>query len=71
MHNREIISFNLSRNPNFNQTREMLEKAFEKYDRLEGLIFHSDQGWQYQMSYYHQESNGEELSSRCLEEAIA
>jgi transposase InsO family protein len=55
MHNREIVSFNLSRNPNFNQTREMLEKAFEKYDRLEGLIFHSDQGWQYQMSYYHQE----------------
>ena len=30
----------------------MLDKAFEKYNDLEGLIFHSDQGWQYQMNKY-------------------
>ena len=30
----------------------MLDKAFEKYEKLDGLIFHSDQGWQYQMSYF-------------------
>jgi len=52
MHNREIISYSISRNPSFNQTQEMLDKAFEQYDNLEGLIFHSDQGWQYQMSGY-------------------
>ena len=30
----------------------MLNKAFERYPHLEGLIFHSDQGWQYQHDYY-------------------
>ena len=52
MHNREIISYSISRNPSFNQTQEMLNRAFAKYNNLDGLIFHSDQGWQYQMSYY-------------------
>ena len=52
MHNREIISYSISRNPSFNQTQEMLEKAFEQYNNLDGLIFHSDQGWQYQMNQY-------------------
>ena len=52
MHNREIISYSISRNPSFNQTQEMLDKAFKQYDNLEGLIFHSDQGWQYQMNQY-------------------
>ncbi len=31
----------------------MLYKVFEKYDNLEGLLFQSDQGWQYQMPAYH------------------
>ena len=30
----------------------MLEIAFNKYHNLDGLIFHSDQGWQYQMEPY-------------------
>lgn len=30
----------------------MLDKAFEKFPSVEGLIFHSDQGWQYQHTYY-------------------
>ena len=55
MHNREIVAFNISRSPNFNQTIDMLREAFDKYEHLEGLIFHSDQGWQYQMKIYHQE----------------
>ena len=55
MHNREIISYSISKSPNFNQIKIMLDKAFEKYENLEGLIFHSDQGWQYQMPYYQKE----------------
>ena len=31
----------------------MLKQAFDKYDNLRDLIFHSDQGWQYQMQQYH------------------
>lgn len=52
IHNREIVSHNISTSPNFNQTLNMLDKAFKKYPHLEGLIFHSDQGWQYQMRNY-------------------
>lgn len=48
----EIISWNLSRNPNIEQTFDMLNKAFKKHTDLNGLIFHSDQGWQYQHCEY-------------------
>ena len=53
MHNREIISYSISTRPNYEQITDMLNKAFEKYDDLSGLVFHSDQGWQYQMRNYH------------------
>ena len=47
-----IISYDISLHPDFNQTKRMIDKAFNQYDNLEGLIFHSDQGWQYQMKQY-------------------
>ena len=47
MYNGEIISYNISSSPNMNQVFDMLDKAFEKFDNLDGLILHSDQGWQY------------------------
>ena len=53
MHNREIVSYSISKNPNYMQITDMLNKAFKKYDDLSDLIFHSDQGWQYQMYQYH------------------
>ena len=53
IHNREIVSYNISRSPSFVQTIDMLNKAFNKYADLNNLIFHSDQGWQYQMAQYH------------------
>ena len=31
----------------------MLNKAFDKYKNLKGLLFCSNQGWQYQMRQYH------------------
>ncbi len=52
MYNNEIISYNLSLHPNFEQVEYMLSKALKINDNLEGLIFHSDQGWQYQNSRY-------------------
>lgn len=54
MHNREIVSYNISTRPNFEQITDMLDKAFNQFENLSGLIFHSDQGWQYQMHYYQQ-----------------
>ncbi len=48
-----IVSYNISTSPNFEQIKDMLTKAFESNPILNGLIFHSDQGWQYQMKSYH------------------
>lgn len=46
LHNREIVAYDISKSPNFEQTINMLDRAFEQYEDLEGLILHSDQGWQ-------------------------
>lgn len=52
--NGEVISFNLSRHPVFQQVIDMLDKAFENIPDNTNLILHSDQGWQYQMKQYQQ-----------------
>ncbi len=48
LYNGEVISYNLSTTPNLIQIYDMLDKAFERNTHLDGLILHSDQGWQYQ-----------------------
>lgn len=55
MHNREIVAYVISKSANLDQTMNMLKKAFKRFSNLEGLIFHSDQGWQYHMSSYQRE----------------
>lgn len=52
MYHSEIISYSISRSPNFRMVSEMLAGAFRKIKNTEGIIFHSDQGWQYQMEEY-------------------
>ena len=48
----DVVSWDLSLSPNLEQTKRMLDDAFRKYPDLEGLVFHSDMGWQYQHNYY-------------------
>ena len=55
MNTNEIISYDLSMIPNLNQIKRMLNRAFKKFRNLQGLIMHSDQGWQYQHEYYRSE----------------
>lgn len=52
--NGEIISYNLSETPNFQQVSDMLEDAFKTLKGSEKLTLHSDQGWQYRMARYKQ-----------------
>ena len=52
MYNGEIITYTLSRSPNLKMVTDMLRKAFRKYDNLDGLTMHSDQGWHYQHTMY-------------------
>lgn len=50
--NQEIISYELTERPMFNQVTMMLKKAFKRIPDNINLILHSDQGWQYQMKQY-------------------
>jgi len=54
LYDESIVSYDISSNPDFNQTKRMIDIAFNTYNNLEGLILHSDQGWQYQMKPYQQ-----------------
>ena len=66
VHNREIISYSISTTPNFKQVMDMLDIAFKKYKNLDNLIFHSDQGWQYQMKPYR-----DKLSKKGLRQSMS
>ena len=74
--NGEIISYDLSERPNFNQILSMLRKSFEKIPNQTNLILHSDQGWQYQMKQYQsllkQKGIKQSMSRKgnCLDNAI-
>jgi len=50
--NGEIVSYSLSKSPNFHQVTAMLKDAFQKIPDNSQLILHSDQGWQYRMRVY-------------------
>ena len=51
-YNAEIIAYNISFSPNMEQQHEMLSQLQDK--RYDGMILHSDQGWQYQHISYRQ-----------------
>lgn len=77
MFNGEIISYNISRSPNLEQIYDMLDKAFSKFDSLDGLVIHSDQGWQYQHYGYRQRLAKHKViqsmsrKGNCLDNAMA
>lgn len=74
--NQEIISYELTERPVFNQVVMMLKKAFKKIPNNTNLTLHSDQGWQYQMKQYQyllKEKGINQSMSRkgnCLDNAI-
>ena len=49
----------------------MLDKAFAKFDNLDGLILHSDQGWQYQHYGYRKRLEEHHMYKVCLAKATA
>ena len=74
--NQEIISYELTERPVFNQVVMMLSKAFKTIPNNTNLVLHSDQGWQYQMKQYQcllQQKGIQQSMSRkgnCLDNAI-
>lgn len=74
--NGEIISYSFSESPGFKMVCDMLESAFKKPGKRDGLVLHSDQGWQYQLRDYQEilKSKGIKQSmsrkGNCLDNAI-
>ena len=74
--NQEIISYELTERPVFNQVVMMLNKAFKKIPDNTYLILHSDQGWQYQMKRYQNQLKEKGIiqsmsrKGNCLDNAI-
>ena len=68
--NQEIISYELTERPVFNQVVMMLKKAFKKIPNNTNLTLHSDQGWQYQMKQYQYLLKQKELYKVCQEREI-
>ena len=63
---RDIVAYNISRRPNLQQVLTMLDDAFKVNDSLNGLVFHSDRGWQYQHKTYQYE-----LARRGIEQSMS
>ena len=52
LYNGEIVSYSLSKTPDFQLVMDMLRQAFQKIPDPGPLMLHSDQGWHYQMKSY-------------------
>lgn len=52
MYNSEIVSYNISAKPSLSMVIDMIDKAFDKIPDNTNIVFHSDQGWQYQHYLY-------------------
>lgn len=64
--NRQIIGYDIARHPDFKQIKRMMKKSFEERKIAKNAIFHSDQGWQYQMKEFSQM-----LSSLKIEQSMS
>lgn len=76
LYNGEIVSYNISKRQAFNQTIDMLEKAFQRIPENTRLILHSDQGWQYQAKQYQERLKNKGVvqsmsrKGNCLDNAV-
>ena len=48
----EIISYKYSASPNLEMVMSMMREAIISHPCIDGLMMHSDQGWQYQHPFY-------------------
>ena len=76
MYNGEIVSYSISSRPVLKQVIDMINDAFSKIPDNTNLIFHSDQGWQYQHKEYQHRLKEKEIrqsmsrKGNCLDNAV-
>ena len=66
MFNGEIVSYVINDRPVLKQVLDMVDMAFDNLPDNANLIFHSDQGWQYQHKKYQ-----EKLESRGIRQSMS
>jgi transposase InsO family protein len=76
LYNGEIVAFETARRPLFTMIGAMLRRAFALLGPNDKPILHSDQGWQYRMSVYHQALQQRDVTQsmsrrgNCLDNAV-
>ena len=76
MYNGKVISYKVSEHPILKQVTDMVEAAVKQIKETDGLILHSDQGWQYRHKAYQKllKDNGiiQSMSRKgnCLDNAV-
>ncbi|ERS10955.1 hypothetical protein Q668_20230 [Alcanivorax sp. PN-3] len=76
LYNREIVAYEVALTPQIQMVTTMLDGALEQVEDPKGLVLHSDQGRQYQMSAYRNRltARGAEVSmsrsGNCLDNAV-
>ncbi|OLO13203.1 transposase, partial [Chromohalobacter japonicus] len=76
LYNQEVVAYEVSRTPRLLMVVTMLDKALRRVEDAQGLVLHSDQGWQYQMADYRHRvtARGAEISmsrkGNCLDNAV-
>lgn len=74
--NGEIVAYQTKRRPQYDLVKEMLDQAFSRLTSKDELLFHSDQGWQYQMRHYQQQLKQRGITQsmsrkgNCLDNAV-
>ena len=77
MYNSEIVSYNISAKPSLSMVIDMLDTAFDKIPDNTNIVFHSDQGWQYQHNLYQRRLKEKGIiqsmsrKSNCLDNKVA
>ena len=66
MYNSEIISYSISNRPNYAAVEEALDEALEITKDQENVIYHSDQGWLYQIPRY-----VDKLKANCITQSMS
>jgi len=76
LYNGEIVAFETATRPLFKMIRGMLNRAFARLGPSDRPLLHSDQGWQYRMTLYHdalrRQAVTQSMSRRgnCLDNAV-
>ena len=76
MYNREIVSYEVAGNAEYNLVGKMLTRALKRVKKEDGLLLHSDQGWQYQQKKYQKKLERKKITQsmsrkgNCLDNAM-